>query len=164
MAKLVGFPDNAGHVVMAEAPYGSSRYQGQLSLQDHLAATNIVPQLAAAIKVAENNPRNNGVLSVPTANAGQASHVLDNSVYNNYARWVQAGRPGTFVDFMQQRWAPIGVANDPSNLNKNWAGNVRGALQSDPNTDYSTLQANKIAMNNSPLGAFQNAPTTTGMA
>lgn len=151
---LVGYPDSAGHTVQADSPYGTHKYQGKMSLQDHLQATQLTPQIAAAVKVAENNPRNNGVLSVPTANAGQASQVLDNSVYNNFVRWNQAGRPGKFVDFMQQRWAPVGVANDPNNLNKNWAGNVRGALQSNPNVDYSTLQANNIAMNDSPLGAF----------
>jgi hypothetical protein len=117
-------------------------------------ATDLVPQIAAAVKVAEGNPRNHGVLSVPTANAGEASKVLSNSVYNNFVRWNQAGRPGKFVDFMQQRWAPIGVSNDPNNLNKNWAGNVRKALQRNPQVDYPILQANDIAMGDSPLGVF----------
>jgi hypothetical protein len=30
----------------------------------------------------------------------------------------------TFIRFLAARWAPIGVANDPTNLNSNWAGNV----------------------------------------
>lgn len=154
MANLVGYPDSSGQMVQTDQPYGTRGYTGKLSLQNHLLATSLVPQIAAAVKVAENNPKNNGVLSVPTANAGQASTVLDNSVYNNFVRWDQAGRPGKFVDFMQRRWAPIGVSNDPHNLNKNWAGNVRGALQRNPNVDYPVLQANNIAFNDSPLGAF----------
>lgn len=151
MAKLVGYPDSAGQVVPTEQPYGNGAYRGKLSLQDHLFATDLVPKIAAAVKVAENNPRNHGVLSVATNNP---SKVLDDSVYNNFVRWTQAGRPGKFVDFMQQRWAPVGVSNDPHNLNKNWSKNVRGALQKDPSADYPILQANNIAMNTSPLEAF----------
>ncbi len=30
----------------------------------------------------------------------------------------------TFIRFLAARWAPVGVANDPMNLNNNWAGNV----------------------------------------
>lgn len=30
-----------------------------------------------------------------------------------------------FIDFWGGRWAPIGVKNDPTNLNKNWPKNVR---------------------------------------
>lgn len=30
-----------------------------------------------------------------------------------------------FVDFMGNRWAPPNVANDPTNLNQNWAKNVK---------------------------------------
>jgi hypothetical protein len=30
----------------------------------------------------------------------------------------------TFIAFLASRWAPQGVANDPTNLNANWAGNV----------------------------------------
>ncbi len=30
----------------------------------------------------------------------------------------------TFIRFLAARWAPVGVANDPTNLNINWAGNV----------------------------------------
>lgn len=154
MAKLVGYPDSAGLKVPTEQPYGTSKYQGKLSLQNQLMANELVPQISGAVKVAEGNPRNHGVLSVPTNNSADASRVLDNSVYNNFVRWDQSGRPGKFIDFIQQRWAPIGVSNDPHNLNKNWSGNVRKALQSNPAVDYETLKANNIAMNQSPLGAF----------
>lgn len=154
MGKLVGYPDSAGQMVKADQPYGNNGYPGQLSLQDHLMATELVPQIASAVQSAENNKRNHGVLSVKTANAGEAKKVLNDSVYNNFVRWHEAGRPGKFVDFMQHRWAPIGAKNDPKNLNKNWAPNVRGALQKDPSVDYELLKANDIAMNQSPLGAF----------
>ena len=154
MPRLVGFTDTSGAQVSAELPYGSVSAARGLPLQEHLAATDLVPVMRAAVKTAEGNPRNHGVLSVKTANSADASRVLDNSIYNNYSRWVQAGKPGKFVDFMQKRWAPLGVSNDPKNLNKSWAPNVRRALQQNPNVDYSVLQANNIAMNQDPLGAF----------
>ncbi len=30
-----------------------------------------------------------------------------------------------FIDFLAQVWAPVGVANDPTNLNTNWPKNVK---------------------------------------
>jgi hypothetical protein len=91
------------------------------------------------------------VLSVPTSGPAEASQVLDNSIYNNLVRWQEAGRPGKFVDFMQKRWAPIGAKNDPKNLNKNWAPNVREFLKKGP-IDYQELEANNLVMN--PMDAF----------
>lgn len=91
--------------------------------------------MAEAVKFAENNKRNHGVLSVKTTNP---SKVLNTSVANNLDRFM-TGAPsnenydnsGTqrFVDFMQQRWAPIGAENDPKNLNANWSPNVRHYLK-----------------------------------
>ena len=92
------------------------------------AVGRIRPFLAQAIKQAEGNPRNFGVLSVPTANKEEAEQVLNNSIRNSIIRWVQAKQPIPFSEFMQKRWAPIGATNDPKGLNKNWLGNVEGAL------------------------------------
>ena len=89
----------------------------------------LVPYMRQAVQTAEGNPKNHGVLSVPTKNATEATQVLNNSIRNSYLRWIQSGKPGKFVDFMAARWAPVGAENDPNNLNVNWPGNVRGALQ-----------------------------------
>ena len=96
-----------------------------------------LPLMAQAVKFAEGNPRNFGVLSVPTTNPGK---VLTNTVNNNFNRWVGGKtpapwideRPEKFVDFMRRRWAPLqseGATNDPKNLNKNWAPNVRWYME-----------------------------------
>ena len=102
----------------------------------------LIPYMHKAVKTAEGN-KNLGVLSVKTKNPGK---VLDNSIKNNYLRWLQAGSPGRFVDFMQQRWAPIGAANDPENLNVNWAPNVRNSLQQQLGPEqYNRWRALKLA-------------------
>jgi hypothetical protein len=91
--------------------------------------------MARAVKFAENNKRNHGVLSIKTSDP---SKVVNTSVRNNLDRFM-LGQPSNenydnsstprFVDFMQQRWAPIGAENDPDNLNANWAPNVRYFLK-----------------------------------
>ena len=46
------------------------------------------------------------------------------TVQKNYDRWLKAGQPGEFITFLGARWAPVGAANDPTNLNRNWVRNV----------------------------------------
>jgi hypothetical protein len=107
--------------------YGYKNYRAALG-PELSRAEAILPHMANAVKIAEGNKHNFGVLSVKTSNSKEADTVLRNSIINNYARWVLAGKPGKFVDFMQRRWAPIGADNDPDNLNVNWAPNVRKAI------------------------------------
>jgi hypothetical protein len=56
--------------------------------------------------------------------AGWAASTL----MKNRARYDQAVKEGKtnkpFVEHFGNIWAPIGVANDPTNLNKHWIGNV----------------------------------------
>jgi hypothetical protein len=33
-------------------------------------------------------------------------------------------RRAGFIDFLASRWAPVGVTNDPTQLNANWDDNV----------------------------------------
>ena len=112
--------------------------------------------MANAVKTAENNKKNFGVLSVKTANP---NGVLARSVSNNLQRfetgktpapWIK-DKPPKFVDFMADRWAPIGAKNDPNNLNKNWAPNVRNAIQKQTTPDqYQQLQKQNLVQNNAP--------------
>ena len=88
-----------------------------------------------AIRTAENGKHGKqfGVLAQGAgAKSGESFHQsLDrqagwaaSSLLKNRARHAEAGNEGDFEEFMGKRWAPQGVANDPTNLNKNWAGNV----------------------------------------
>lgn len=80
-----------------------------------------------AVKKAEGNKNNFGVIGAKTPE--EAERILNQSIRNNFVRWMQAETPGNYVDFFANRWAPIGVDNDPKNLNKNWTGNVRDSIK-----------------------------------
>ena len=51
--------------------------------------------------------------------ARSASHALFDFVIAGGSGWFK------FIDFWAARWAPVGAANDPTNLNSNWAKNVK---------------------------------------
>ena len=89
----------------------------------------IIPYMEKAIKKAENDPKRFGVLSKKVKNPEEAEKILKESIYNNFFRWLQAGKPKPFAEFMRDRWAPLGAKNDPKNLNYNWLPNVKSFLQ-----------------------------------
>jgi hypothetical protein len=64
-----------------------------------------------------------GVTYFPSRAA--ASALVDNI----YESWIQRGKPGDFLSYLQSVWAPIGATNDPQNLNRNWLGNVTAYLR-----------------------------------
>lgn len=107
--------------------YGSKKYREQLTPSQDASANFVLPYLAQAIQRAENDPT--GQMGIRSFQAENPSQVLGNSIYNNFARWIQAGQPGKFVDFMRNRWAPLNAPNDPKGLNYNWAPNVRSGLE-----------------------------------
>jgi len=147
-------------------PFGKKALRAKLSPERLAVIEKFRPLMSRAIKVAENNKRNHGVLSIPTADAGEASDVVNNSIINNFVRWDTGmptieSRPNEtravapkFVDFMQKRWAPIGAENDPDNLNKNWAPNVRSYLKKTlKDEEYQALEdLNLVMMGGTPTG------------
>jgi len=107
----------------------------KLNTSDTEFVKSFFPTFAQAISRAENDPTGqHGVRSIKTTNPTQ---VLNTSIRKNFNRWNTGKRPAPwinerpkkFIDFMQRRWAPIGAENDPENLNKNWAPNVRSILK-----------------------------------
>lgn len=87
-----------------------------------------VERLSQAIFKAEGGNRAKkpfGVLSIRVKDKLHAKKICQATIRNNYKRWVKAGRKGDFINFLASKYAPVGVANDPSNLNVHWAKNVR---------------------------------------
>jgi hypothetical protein len=46
------------------------------------------------------------------------------TVVKNYQRWKQSGMEQDFIDFLGDRYCPVGAGNDPNGLNRHWVGNV----------------------------------------
>jgi hypothetical protein len=47
------------------------------------------------------------------------------TLIKNKKRFSEKGGKGDFIEYFGNVWAPIGAENDPTNLNKNWIGNVK---------------------------------------
>lgn len=48
-----------------------------------------------------------------------------NTIKHKYKDWVSEGSHGDFLAYLQSKYAPRHVLNDPHDLNKNWLSNVR---------------------------------------
>lgn len=125
--------------------------------------------MLGAIKYAEGNPRNHGVLSVPVRNPEHASQIVTDSTTSNLDKFM-TGRSAQdnydnsntpkFVDFMRERWAPVN-ADDPSirvtpkenELNPNWAPNVRKYLKHNYPEQYP--QWKQMNLVKTPMDQFQ---------
>ncbi len=46
------------------------------------------------------------------------------TIVKNRGRWEKEGKPGDFITYLGNIYAPANVANDPQNLNRNWIKNV----------------------------------------
>lgn len=81
-------------------------------------------RLVAAIYHAEGGERARvpyGILSVKVRDAEHARQVCERTVINNHRRWVQAGRPGSFVKFLGLRYCPPSADRRGHD---NWVRNV----------------------------------------
>jgi hypothetical protein len=46
------------------------------------------------------------------------------TIVKNRVRWVRAGKPVPFIEFLGRRYCPVGAENDPAGLNHHWIKNV----------------------------------------
>lgn len=84
------------------------------------------PALVQAVVNAEGNIVRAVQCSIPSVTTReQALEVTCRSCVHAMSDFVKANAAVPFVDFWAARWAPIGAANDPKNLNANWPKNVR---------------------------------------
>jgi hypothetical protein len=66
-----------------------------------------------------------GILSVRVSSLEHARQIAYTTVQNNHDRWIKAGRPGEYLDFLADRYCPKSA--DPRG-NKNWRANIRHFL------------------------------------
>ena len=55
-----------------------------------------------------------------------ALHTIDHAL-TDWGNSQLRSRRAEFIQFLGSRWAPVGVTNDPTNLNVNWVPNVLAA-------------------------------------
>jgi len=93
-------------------------------------------RLIQSVVNAEGNILRAVQISIPTvATREQAIEITCRSAVHAMADFLaqNTADQADFVEFWQQRWAPIGVDNDPHGLNRFWASNVlKGWLQAAP--------------------------------
>ena len=92
--------------------------------------TALQTRLLLAIRAQENgrSGREYGVLVVSAPTQEVQARITARTIKRNWQRWKVAGQSGDPVEWMAQRWAPIGAENDPHGLNRYWLRNVRAFL------------------------------------
>ncbi|TBR16975.1 hypothetical protein EPO66_03605 [bacterium] len=88
-------------------------------------------QIVEAIKRAENSKKYPyGIKSINThGDEAYARKICFNTVKNNRARFAKQTKYTDFIEFLGSRYCPIGAADDPTGLNKNWVKNVKYFLE-----------------------------------
>jgi len=79
-----------------------------------------------AIRKVENgrNGKEFGIMSVKANDFNSQAGWCVCTVNKNYQRWVKQSKEKDFVVFLGNRYAPLGVDNDPQMLNYNWIKNL----------------------------------------
>ena len=73
-----------------------------------------------------------GIKSIKTnGNINKSRQICVQSIKNNYIRWQKSGKKYSFISFLGSRYAPVGVTNDPNNLNSNWVKNLNKMVDSE---------------------------------
>lgn len=73
-----------------------------------------------------------GIRSVKCSGYEDCYKVCVNTIRNNYRRWVDAGRKGTYLEFLAKRYCPVGkpgLSEAEQRLNGNWLKNVKWFLE-----------------------------------
>lgn len=63
-----------------------------------------------------------GILSIKVSSEQRARKICINTIRNNHTRWINAGRPGKYLDYLADRYCPRSA--DPIG-NRNWKRNIR---------------------------------------
>jgi len=70
-----------------------------------------------------------GILSVKVSSEAEARRICLNTIRNNHARWIKAGKHGSYLSFLAQRYCPKSA--DPVG-HSNWLTNVSRIYSATP--------------------------------
>lgn len=85
-------------------------------------------KIVDAIKIVEgvNSRYPYGIKSIPCSGQAECRRICQNTVKNTFKRWLRAGKPGDYLDYLADRYCPASV--DPQG-NKNWKRNIHKILK-----------------------------------
>jgi len=98
-----------------------------LALPALAAATD--SQIADAIYIVEGGPKAKvpyGILSIKVKDKAHARRVCLRTISNSRARWIAAGKPGHYLDFLADRYCPRSVSKIG---NLNWRTNIHRLIK-----------------------------------
>jgi hypothetical protein len=83
------------------------------------------PAMIQAVDIAEGNLLRAVQCTFPhVTTREEALDITCRSAVHAMSDYLKINAPGGFINYWGHRWAPVGVDNDPHNLNKNWPINV----------------------------------------
>lgn len=96
-------------------------------------SSSAFPRLVWAIVIAEGGTLEHLLKAVRCSMPGvqttdEAIEVTCRTVAHHAVDFLLTGNPTGFVSYLGAKWAPLGVSNDPTNLNANWIPNVLRTL------------------------------------
>ena len=72
-----------------------------------------------------------GIRSVYCGGYYDCRRIALKTVRNYWQKWVDAGMPSEFIEYLGKGWAPLDAENDPLGLNANWIPNLKWQLERD---------------------------------
>lgn len=129
-AILVTFVVSVRTVLYADNAVVQDKLGEEVPLIDKAAARNDVDGelrlVVYAIRVAENGGpgREFGIMDARADTYDKQAGWCAATVRKNHARWVRAGKEIPFIQFLGNRYCPVGAENDPDGLNAHWVRNV----------------------------------------
>lgn len=88
-------------------------------------------RLLTAIRLAENGGpgREFGVMNSKANNLDKQAGWCAAICWKRYQEFKTGQHGQSYLEYLARRYAPIGVANDPGNLNRNWLKNVKHFME-----------------------------------
>ncbi len=125
-----------GVILFIIALQGCAAASNKIVVRQDAVAGFSLNQWCDAIKTAEGN-NNYGILSVPCNKGADCRKVCRNTVRKTWGRFLRSkglkkgnsSQLYAFVDFLGNRYCPVGAKNDPNGLNVNWKRNVLTILK-----------------------------------
>ena len=125
LCSIMSYSEGTNHTRSSRTSHGIINTE---ITEEHIIG-NTAEELADAIYWAEGGSGTRflyGIRSVRCDNDRECRAVCINTIRNNVRRFREDSEGfDNYLEFLAHRYAPIGVENDPGDLNRDWLRNVR---------------------------------------